>query len=250
MKIVVFTDTHANLPALKALAVEIRREGYDAAFHTGDAVGIGPWPAETIDLLGEIPRLSLLTGNHDAWLCGGLPKGAAPWLTAHYAWLGEQVARRHINAAAAWPYLTEHEFEGVRAAFVHYALKPCGRQVELPISDQITRDLDALLGRHLLPDNADNVKPSSPASRDASLIVFHGHRHKPSDLKGKVRYINPGSLGCWHKPAARYAIVRFHKGKASIQHKAVPYDQAELLKGFESRKVPDRQLILSSYFAI
>ena len=74
MKIVVFTDTHANLPALKALAVEIRREGYDAAFHTGDAVGIGPWPAETIDLLGEIPRLSLLTGNHDAWLCCGLQK--------------------------------------------------------------------------------------------------------------------------------------------------------------------------------
>ena len=68
MKIVVFTDTHANLPALKAMAREIKREGYDAAFHTGDAVGIGPWPAETIELLGEMPRLSLLTGNHDAWM--------------------------------------------------------------------------------------------------------------------------------------------------------------------------------------
>ena len=230
MKIVVFTDTHANLPALKAMAREIKREGYDAAFHTGDAVGIGPWPAETIELLGEIPRLNLLTGNHDAWMCGGLPKGSADWLEEHYAWMSDQITRKHINAAAAWPYLTEHEFEGVRAAFVHYALKPCGRQVSLPISDHITRDLDALLGRH------------------SSLLVFHGHRHKASDIKGAVRYVNPGSLGCWHKPAARYAIVRFHKGKAAIQHKAVPYDQEALLKGYADRQMPGYQKILASYF--
>jgi predicted phosphodiesterase len=231
MKIAVFTDTHANLPALKALAREIRREGYDAAFHTGDAVGIGPWPAETIELLGEMPRLTILTGNHDAWMCAGLPNGSARWLVEHYTWLMEQVSRKHINAAAAWSYLTEHEFEGVRAAFVHYALSSCGRQVALPISEHVAGDLDALLGRH-----------SSP-------LVFHGHRHKASDLKGKVRYVNPGSLGCWHKPVARYAIVRFHKGKASIQHKTVPYNEAELLEGFAARKVPDYRRILSSYFS-
>lgn len=249
MKIVVFTDTHANLPALRALAAEMRREGYDAAFHTGDAVGIGPWPAETIELMGEIPHLSLLTGNHDAWMCAGLPKGAAPWLKRHYEWLMGRVSRGHINAVSAWPYLTEHEFEGVRAAFVHYALKACGRQVSLPISEHITRDLDALLGRHLLPDNADTLKPACTARRTPSLLVFHGHRHKASDLRGKVRYVNPGSLGCWHKPAARYAVVRFHKGKTSIQHRVVPYDQTVLFEGYAARKVPDPELILSSYFA-
>ena len=230
MKIVVFTDTHANLPALKALNRDIRREGYDAAFHTGDAVGIGPWPAETVEFLGEIPRLTLLAGNHDAWMCGGLPKGAAPWLEEHYAWLSARVSTRHLGAAAAWPCLTEHEFEGVRAAFVHYALSDCGKQVSLPISEHIASDLDALRGRH------------------SSLMVFHGHRHKASDLKGKVRYVNPGSLGCWHKPAARYAVIRFHKGKAVIQHKAVPYDETALLKGFLDRKVPGARRILEAYF--
>jgi len=232
MKIVVFTDTHANLPALKALTREIKREGYDAAFHTGDAVGIGPWPGETLALLEAIPRLHLLAGNHDAWMCGGLPKGAARWLERHYAWLDGHVTRGQVKAAAAWPYLSEHEFEGVRAAFVHYALSPCGSKVSLPISDQVASDLDALIDRH------------------SSLLVFHGHRHKASDVKGKVRYVNPGSLGCWHKPAARYAIARFHKGKVTIQHKAVPYDQQELLAGFSARKVPDRELLLSSYFAL
>ena len=231
MKIVVFTDVHANLPALKAMAREIRREGYDAAFHTGDAVGLGPWPAETLEALAEIPRLHLIAGNHDAWMCGGVPKDAADWLKEHYAWLAKAVTRKHVNLAAAWPCLTEHDFEGVRAAFVHYALSAGGREVSSqPMSEPITSDLDALLGRH------------------SSLLVFHGHRHKASDLKGKVRYVNPGSLGCWHKPAARYALVRFHKGKVTIQHKAVPYDEAAFLKGFTDRKMPGYQRILASYF--
>ena len=163
-------------------------------------------------------------------MCGGLPKGAAPWLAEHYEWLSAQVSSKHLSAAAAWPCLTEHEFEGVRAAFVHYALSDCGKQVSLPISEHIASDLDALLGRH------------------SALMVFHGHRHKASDLKGKVRYINPGSLGCWHKPAARYAVIRFHKGKAAIQHKAVPYDEAALLKGFLDRKVPGARQLLEAYF--
>lgn len=231
MKIVVFTDTHANFPALRAFIREIKKEGYDAAFHTGDAVGLGPWPAETIELMEETPRLHLLAGNHEGWMCGGVPKGSARWLEEHYDWLKGQVARRHVNAAAAWPLLTEHEFAGVRSAFVHYALSACGTQVSLPISDRVAADLDALIGRH------------------SSLLVFHGHRHKSSDVKGSVRYVNPGALGCWHKPAARYAIARFAKGKVSIQHKAVPYDWDELLKGFRDNKVPEAQRILGSYFA-
>jgi len=51
MKIVVITDTHANLPALEALLKAVRTEGYDAIFHTGDAIAIGPYPAECLDLL-------------------------------------------------------------------------------------------------------------------------------------------------------------------------------------------------------
>jgi protein phosphatase len=51
MKIAVMTDVHANLPALAAALDAIRREGCEALFHTGDAIGIGPYPAECLDLL-------------------------------------------------------------------------------------------------------------------------------------------------------------------------------------------------------
>jgi predicted phosphodiesterase len=51
MRIVVMTDSHANLPALQAALKDIRGNGYDVIVHTGDAVAIGPYPAECLDLL-------------------------------------------------------------------------------------------------------------------------------------------------------------------------------------------------------
>src|SRR5438270_14054285 len=74
MKIAVITDAHANLPALRAALEAIRAEGCDAIFHTGDAIGIGPFPAETLELLLGTPHMQCVTGNHDAWFVEGLPQ--------------------------------------------------------------------------------------------------------------------------------------------------------------------------------
>ncbi len=63
MRIAVITDAHANLQALRAALAEIRRIGVDAVYHTGDAIGIGPQPAETLDLLLAQPDAVLLMGT-------------------------------------------------------------------------------------------------------------------------------------------------------------------------------------------
>jgi hypothetical protein len=54
-KIAVMTDVHANLPALQAALSTIEQEGYDLLVHTGDAIAIGPYPAETLDVLLSTP---------------------------------------------------------------------------------------------------------------------------------------------------------------------------------------------------
>ena len=56
MKIAVLTDVHGNLPALQAALSVLRREDADAIFHTGDAIGIGPFPAECLELLLARPE--------------------------------------------------------------------------------------------------------------------------------------------------------------------------------------------------
>ena len=66
MRIAVLTDAHGNLPALQVALAALQREGCDAIFHTGDAIGIGPCPAECLDLLLNTPRVRPVMGNHDA----------------------------------------------------------------------------------------------------------------------------------------------------------------------------------------
>ena len=74
MRVVVLTDVHANLPALKATLQVIQKEGYDLIFHTGDAIALGPFPAECLDLLLNTPNMRFIMGNHDYWYAYGLPK--------------------------------------------------------------------------------------------------------------------------------------------------------------------------------
>ena len=234
MKIIVFSDVHANLPALQAMIKDIQNESYDAAFHTGDAIGIGPFPSETLETLLNIPKIHPIMGNHDAWFVNGLPKPSPNWLSNdeldHYRWTYARINSNLKPIIAQWPYLAEHEFEGLKTAFVHYTLTKCGKNISLIINDPITKDMDKLTGHH------------------SSLLVFHGHSHPSSDIKGKVRYINPGSLGCYHKPTARYLVATFNKGKVHIERRTAHYDDTTLHYAFEKRKVPQRKLIYSAFF--
>ena len=70
MKFVVLGDVHSNLPALEAVIKEIKEKiKPDAVFFSGDAVGYGPWPGETIDILKDFVTAGVL-GNHDAGIVG------------------------------------------------------------------------------------------------------------------------------------------------------------------------------------
>ena len=72
MRIAVLTDSHGNLPALQAALAHIRQEGYDLLVHTGDAIAIGPFPAECLALLIETPRVLCLMGNHESCYVKGI----------------------------------------------------------------------------------------------------------------------------------------------------------------------------------
>src|SRR4051812_24659209 len=64
MKIALFSDIHANLPALEACLENIERQKVDALYCLGDLVGYNTWPNEVIH---EIRRRAIPTiaGNYD-----------------------------------------------------------------------------------------------------------------------------------------------------------------------------------------
>jgi predicted phosphodiesterase len=49
MRCALFSDVHANLPALEAVLDDIAtRADADAVYHLGDLVGYAPWPNEVV----------------------------------------------------------------------------------------------------------------------------------------------------------------------------------------------------------
>lgn len=234
MKIAVITDVHANLPALQAALQAIRHEGSDLIVHTGDTIGIGPFPAETLALLLNTPQLHFVMGNHDAWFAEGLPRPQPAWMSdgewQHHEWTHKQIDAGLRGVVAQWPYQTQQEFEGVKFTFVHYGLDATGRAFAPILAQPSITDLDALF---------------APFTTD---LVFYGHHHPFADQQGRARYINPGSLGCYTTALARYTIVECQQGRYTVEHRQASYDDGALLRVFEQRQVPERSLIYRAFF--
>jgi len=64
MKIILFSDIHANLPALEAFFADVDGRTYDAIYCLGDLVGYNVWPNEVIAEIRR-RRIPTIAGNHD-----------------------------------------------------------------------------------------------------------------------------------------------------------------------------------------
>ena len=162
-RVAVITDAHANLPAIEAALVAIARAGCDAIYHTGDAIGIGPHPAECLARLLRTPRVHCLMGNHDAWFAHGLPAPRPEWMGAgeerHQRWTHAQRDPALRATVADRPWAVGAECGPLAVSFRHYALDPTGHDPEV---------LDCAF-----PD-------------DGTALFFYGHDHGASDLRGRV----------------------------------------------------------------
>jgi len=233
MKIGLFSDVHANLPALKAVLDVFKSELVDQIIHLGDVVAIGPYPRECLELILNTEGVVFVMGNHDHWYVNGMPQPRPEWMTdgelAHQYWTHEQLGSVYRDAVADWPWIVHLEVEGIKLAFMHYALKEDGNSFQPVFKNPTPVDLD-----HLFDTAAD--------------YVFYGHIHSESDLQGQTRFMNPGSLGCQKTAAAPYLILEDNNGVADIRMQATPYDDQGLFEAFESRDVPERAFIYKAFF--
>lgn len=234
MKIAVIADVHANLPALEAALDAIRAEGCDSIFHVGDAIAIGPYPAECVDLMQNTPNLKCVKGNHELYFVNGLPKPQPPWMShgevQHQLWTHKQLGEHRKSIISHWPMTLEETIGESKTVFLHYGMTSGGKDfmgvTHIPGSRVMDKIFEEQKGR----------------------FIFFGHDHASSDIQGKARYINPGSLGCCPKAIARYTIARYEDGLVDIQHYSVAYDDRPLFKTFEDREVPERESIYKMFF--
>lgn len=231
-RIGVIADAHANLPATVAVLDALSDQACEAVVHLGDAIGIGPHPAEVLELLIQRDVIGLM-GNHDELLALGLPEARPSWMSeeeaAHHRWAHAQLSEAHREVVRRWPYELELRLGAQDVALLHYARRPDGSFEH--IVEPSASDLARIYG--LTPGD----------------VVMFGHDHRSYDLMFEERrFINPGSVGCHNRSEARAVVLtETPSGNVAVENLSVPYDDGELFVDFERRAVPAREFILREF---
>jgi predicted phosphodiesterase len=238
-KIAFLTDIHANLPALNAVLEKIDELDINEIIIGGDCIGIGPYPKESLKLVMNIPNASFINGNHELVACYGINGVIEKFgpnqggYLEHAKWCNSQLTIKMINFLQKQPLMINKEIEGVSCSFMHFAIDSHKLDTIYPYKQ----------------DRIENGKIDSLFSELPGSLIGFGHLHTPylhtTELK---TFHNPGSLGCFDRPIAHFAVYEFHQGKFKIKNYAINYDDTELYTKFEERKVPDRKFIYTAFF--
>lgn len=232
-KIAVIADVHGNSQALHAALAEIDRgPQVKHIYCIGDMVGIGYETNEVLQILFSRKDISFVIGNHEEELIAileGEESDSQGGERVHHEWLAKRLDKRLLPKLKAMPKEIAAEHEGHKVLFTHYHLD--SEQRFLPI------DAEPAV------EKLEQLYKESPFD-----LVCFGHHHPVHHFSSAQRiYLNPGSLGCYDKPFARYAIVEFTAKEINVALEQALYDNRDFLLGYEQLNVPEKEFILNVF---
>lgn len=226
MRIAIFSDIHANFPALEAVLASIASQHVDAVYCLGDLVGYAPFPNEVIERIRH-EGIATIMGNYDDGVgferddCGCAYR--------------EEEERRRGDQSLAW---TKGRVTAENKGFLR-TLKPeirfeaAGRRILL------VHGSPRKLNEYLFEDRPISSFQRLAASSNADIIVY-GHTHKPyTKLVAGVLFVNVGSVG---KPKdgdwrACYAIVE-PRQEQPVTFMRVTYDIRIVTEAIRRSELP------------
>ena len=234
MKIGIFTDIHANFPALKKALEIFDKENCDTIVHVGDLISIGPHPKECMDLAMQQTNILFIMGNHDYWYGYGLPNPIPSDMNeeevAHQKWVHQQIGASYKSQVQQWPFSKDIQLEnGQLINFRHYGLNKEKNWFGAYLKNPTDESLETLF---------QDVKATT---------VFYGHNHLASHHKKEKEFINLGSAGCWDKSVVRLGILESHQDGFFLKKLFIPYEDDGLMEDYEKRQIPARAFITNTF---
>ncbi|WP_299095753.1 metallophosphoesterase family protein [uncultured Metabacillus sp.] len=237
----IITDIHGNASALKSVLAEIdSRKEIEQIYCLGDMIGIGPDSNEVLHMLFSRDDIKMITGNHDEAILS-LAKGeeypqSHSHARKHHQWILDRMDKSFIPKLEHLPRIIRQNIEGNSILFIHYQIET-GKMKEQISNDPFSS---------IVEPSVENLETLFKQNNE-DLICF-GHHHPIHYFRGnKAIYLNPGSLGCNHKPAVRYAIVTVSKEKIEINLEETIYDNSSFLESYNKLQVPERDFILKVF---
>lgn len=247
MRIALFSDIHANLPALEAVLEDIDAQKPDAVFCLGDLVGYATWPNEVVSAIRS-RSIPTIAGNYDEGVglnsddCGCAYKtdedrerGAQS-----IGWTNRAIADENRQWLNGLP----------RHIRVEY-----GSQTE-PFTLLMVHGSPRKINEYLFEDRPENsfTRMMNESHADA---MFFGHTHKPfykriesQGENGEPRYrhaINIGSVGKPKDgdPTACYVLLHVNDTPTANNPDAirpefirVAYDVERAARAIEASELP------------
>lgn len=247
MKIALFSDIHANLPALEAILSDIDQQKPDLIYCLGDLVGYNIWPNE---VTGEIRRRKIptLAGNYDEGI----------GLRSDDCGCAYQTGEDKANGAVSISFTNEIVQDEIRSY-----LRNLPRHLLLrfensgdPIHMLMVHGSPRKINEYLFEDRPEKSLMRIFEGAGSDILLF-GHTHKPYhrilsyDRKGKKAYrhaINIGSVGKPkdEDPRACYVILtlneslsNFKRDSVEVEFRRIDYDTEKAARAVEESPLPN-----------
>lgn len=215
-KLVVLSDVHSNRHAIEAVLADVARRGLASAplCFLGDAVNMGPFPAEVVGRLASLNPAYRVRGNHDRYISSG----AAHAELERYFRCAEGADHAAWTAAA----LGEREKAWLGGAPEQLAFKLGGAE---------------FAAFHASPES--DEAQFRPVSLGRNILCGHIHAPYVAAMPDGGLAVNPGSVGSSldGNPAASYAVVTVNGG-VSAEIVRVKYDVEAFCGALEASGAP------------
>ncbi len=192
MRIALFSDIHANLPALESCLSSIDKQNPDALYCLGDLVGYNVWPNEVINEIRK-RNIPVIAGNYDFGIGRNSDECGCAYKTEKDKEMGK-VSIRFTNSV-----ICDNERKYLRSLPAHI-------KIEYQLNDD---KLNILLvhgsprknNEYLFEDREEKSLLRIMKDADAHIMCF-GHTHKPyhRTLKDGSHFLHAINIGSVGKP--------------------------------------------------
>jgi len=233
----IFSDVHANLPALRAVLADIDKQGIEDCYCLGDVVDFAPWPNEVIDLL-KARHIPVVYGNHDERVAFDKAISPMPWHSEE-----EQAARiAGINISKATVSAENMAWLRTLPMSLSLSVGSGDNPFHLllvhasphSVSEYIYADYDAAL-----------LAQMSVQYQYDAMVTGHTHcayiRQLPGGYRGDFSVANCGAVGRIKpgQPQATWLYAEVSDGKLKMSIKRVNYDVAAVAQAIVDSNIPD-----------
>lgn len=194
MKIALFSDIHANLPALEAFFDDLEKHRPDTTYCLGDLVGYNIWPNEVINEIRK-RQIPTIAGNYDF----GIGRNSDDCGCAYKS--DEEKANGAVSISLTNQLVNDEERAYLRTMPAHINL-------EFQLNDEkvnvlLVHGSPRRINEYLFEDRADKSMVRIMRDARADIMCF-GHTHQPyhktlldyDDEKSIYRHaLNIGSIG-------------------------------------------------------